>query len=363
MIKRVVTQNRTLTWVASSSVEQDILRDGIITHIDAVVELTPSATLAAANQPDGPFRVVDNFSIKGGAATYFTLPAEQGGRLWHYMERERFKHLGHGSGGITAPNLTQQPIMFRIHPGSRPMNSDGSINYFDLTAFIPAIEESSLKALWLTTANSVMDDTVTLSSAVMKLTIYMIQGTPEEIYQEMLKQRVPVNPATGRPALMVPAPSAEVFPTTATKGDFSEERDLPAGCFLRSIGILTQDATATRPLRASDEVTAIALKMPSIGSKLVEVDFEALWLAQQHGTFLTADDAVSTGAVHVANGVALIDLKKHGITDLGREYGINMINARNGDWKLGMTIGTYSSGDDVLLWYDRLIPYSGSYLK
>jgi len=363
MIKTVITQNRTLTWAASSTIEQDILRDGIITHIDAVVEITPSATLAAANQPDGPFRVIDNFSIKGGSQTYFTLPSEQGGRLWHYMERQRFKHLGHGSGGITAPNLTQQPVMFRIHPGSRPLNPDGSVNYFDLSAFIPAIEESSLKALWLTTANSVLDDTVTISSAVMKLTIYMVKGTPEEIFQEMMRQGVPTNPATGRPALMVPAPSAEVFPTTATKSDFSEERDLPAGCFLRGIGILAQDATATRPLRASDEVTGVAIKMPGIGAKLVEVDFEALWLTQEHGTFLTADDAVSAGAVHVANGVAYIDLKKHGITDLGREYGINMIGSRNGDWKLGMTISTYASGDDILLLYDRLIPYNGSYLK
>jgi hypothetical protein len=363
MIKRSVTQTKTWTYGASTNVEQDIIKDGIITHIDFSVQLTPSATLAAANQPDGPFRVIDNFSIRGGSQTYFSLPAEQGGRLWHYVARQLMKHLGHGSGAIVAPNLTYIPIMFRFHPGSHPMNPDGSMNFFDLSAFIPAIEESSLRGVWQCPVNTILDDTVTLTSAVMKATIYMVQGTPDEIMQEMMAQGVPINPLTGRPALMTPSPTSEVFPTSAVKLDYSEERDIPTGCFLRGIGILAQDATATRPLRAADEVTAIALKMPSIGSRLVEVDFETLWLGQGYGTFLTADDVVSPGAVHVANGVGYLPLKDRGNSAMSREYGMNLMNARTGDWKLGLTVATYAAGDDILLWYDRLIPYSGQFLR
>lgn len=363
MIKRSVTQTNTWTWGASSNVEQDLLKDGIITHIDFTVRITPSATLAAANQPDAPFRVIDNFSIRGGSQTYFTLPSEQGGRLWHYMMRQLMKHLGHGDAGVTAPDLTYQPVMFRFHPGSRPLNPDGSVNFFDMTAFIPAIEESSLKGTWLTTANTVLDDVVTISSAVMTATIYMIQGTPEEIMEEMAAQRVPIDPATGKPALLTPAPTAEVYPTTAAKSAYSLEHDVPTGCYLRGIGLLAQDATATRPLRSSDELTQVAIVMPAIGAKLVEQDFETLWLGQQHGTYLTADDAVSAGAVHAANGVAYLPLKDRGKSPMSREYGLNLLGTRTGDWKLGMTVATYASGDDILIYYDRLIPYSGSFLK
>ena len=360
MIKRSITQTKSWTWAASSNVEEDIIKDGYITHIDFVVELTPAVALTGANQPDGPFRVIENFSIKGGSQTYFTLPAEQGGRLWHYMARSMFGHVGHGTGAITNPNLTQQPILFRFHPGSRPKLSDGSVNYFDLSAFIPAIEESSLTGTWATTqAADVIDDTNDISSAVMKATIYMVQGDPEEIRAEMAAQ--------GVLALMTPSPTAEKFPHTATKADFSEERDLPTGGYLRGIGFLMQDAVATAttngPFRGPDEVTGIAIKMPGIGAKLVEVDTEALWTAQPAGSYLEVDDAALDGGIHCPGGVFYLPLKDRGITALGREYGLNLMGARTGDWKLGLTISTYASGDDSLIWYDRLIPYTGTALR
>jgi hypothetical protein len=362
MIKRSVTQTDSWTWSASTNVEQDILKDGYITHIDFVVEITPSATLTGANQPDGLFRIIDNFTIKGGSQTYFTLPAEQGGRLWHYMARKLFGHIGHGSGAVAAPTLTNIPVLFRWHPGSRPLLPDGSVNFFDLTAFIPAIEESSLTGTWATTANTVLDDIVTISSATMKATVYMVQGEPEEIIREMMMQGVPID-LTGRPALMTPAPTAEVFSTTATKSDYSEERDIPTGGYLRGIGFLAQDATATRPVRAPDELTEIAVKMPGIGARLVEVDCEPLWAGQPSGSNLEADDGAADFQQHAPEGVFYLPLKDRGVSALSREYGINLIPARTGDWKLGMTISTYASGDDILIYYDRLIPYTGKALR
>mgnify|MGYP001603257576 CR=1 FL=1 len=182
MLKRTVTQTKSWTWGSATSVEEDILKDGYITHIDFSLEITPSATLAGASQPDGPFRPINNFTIKGGSQTYFQLPAEQGGRLWHYMNRLLYKWIGHGTAGIANPNLTFQPILFSYHPGSRPIEPHTVLpNYFDLSAFIPGIEETSLSGKWETTANDVLDDTVTLSSAVLKATIYLVMGDPEEI--------------------------------------------------------------------------------------------------------------------------------------------------------------------------------------
>jgi len=368
MLKRSVTQTKGWTWAASSSVEEDIIKDGYITHIDFIVELTPAVALTGANQPDGPFRLIQNFSIKGGTQTYFSLPAEQGGRLWHYMMRQLMGHIGHGTGGITAPNLTNQPVLFRYHPGSRPKNADGSTNFFDMTAFVPAIEESSLTGTWLTTqAADITDDTNDISSAAMRATIYMVQGEPHEILSEMMAQGVPMDPSTGRPVLMTPAPTAEVFAHTAAKADYSEERDLPTGGFLRGIGFLCQDAVATAttngPFRASDETTQIAIKMPGIGAKLIETDTEPLWCGQPSGSYLEVDDAALDGGQFAPNGVFYLPLKDRGISPIGREYGINLMGARTGDWKLGLTISTYTSGDDTLIWYDRLIPYTGSALR
>jgi hypothetical protein len=189
----------------------------------------------------------------------------------------------------------------------------------------------------------------------MKATIYMVQGTPAEIMAEAKAQ--------GVLALMTPSPTAEVYPASAIKSDYSDERDLPTGGFLRGIGILCQDATATRPQRAADQCIAIAVKMPGIGARLVEVDCEALWTAQDYAMFEVANDAVGLGAVHAPVGVFYLPLKDRGQSALGREYGINLLTARTGDWKLGMTVQTYTSGDSTLIWYDRLIPYVGTALS
>ena len=366
MLKRSVTQTKTWTWGSATSVEQDILKDGYITHIDFSLEITPSATLAGAVQPDGPFRLINNFSIRGGSQMYFQLPAEQGGRLWHYMNRLMYRWLGHGGGVIAGggPNLTMQPVLFSFHPGSRPIDPyTGLPNYFDLSAFIPGIEESSLTGKWETTANDVMDDTVTLTSAVLKATVYMVQGDPEEIIQEMLAQGVPMDPDTRLVALMTPSPDASVKATTATKSDYNEEFDIVTGGYLRGIGILAQDATATRPLRAADIVTEIAIKMPGIGTRLIEMDCEPLWCSQPPGSYLIANDGAVGGMISVAEGVFYLPLANRGIGPISKIYGLDMSQARTGDWKLGLTIYTYASGDDVLIFYDRLIPYTGMALR
>ncbi len=366
MSLRKVTQTQTDvgTWAASTTVGFDVERIGLITRIQATVEITPSATLQAANALDGLFRTLQNLTLKGGAHTYFTLPVEAGGQprvLLHYLNQLDGFGVGHSKGSVTAPDHTYVPVNYVWHAGTRPRDRYGRDDPWDLSAFVPASQEQSLRCEWLTGPNTVMDATVTITSAVLRLTIHRVMGTQSEILQEMQRQGVlEILPegATG----MIPAWTSKVNSPTATHSDYSLEEDVPLGGWLKRIGILAQDATGTRPLRAADEVTGIRLKIVQTGETLIEAYTDGAFAGRLPlGTNLEIDDAVTDFNLHAPYGIFPVDLRPHGQGPLSREYGLDLtgelVSLQTGAVKLGFTITTNASGDDILILYERYEPY------
>ena len=367
MRKLSIRQTGSATYVADSVVATDIERMGLLTRIDMVIEITPSATLTEANQPDGLNRVLQNMRILGGSHTYFTLPSVdggQGGTLLHYMNRQDGFGLGHADGAVAAPTRTFTIMKFTLHCGSRPKDLYGRDNPFDLTAFIPAGDESQLRAEWVTSGNDVMDDTVTVGATTMRFILHRVVGTEDEIRQEIAEQRVVTPPGwTGRVASW----SAVVTATGGTTSDFNvETNDLVTGGFIKRIGILAQDATADRPLRAGDEVTEIAILSVPTSETLYQVTAEALTAALEGGDQLTVN---SGGAESAATekfdvdfnqsaplGVYLIDLRPSAQDALGRDYGWDLRAMQTGDLRLGYIITTRAAGDDRLVLFERYIP-------
>ena len=370
---RKVTSRQTAaaTWAADSTISTDIEQVGLITRIDATVEITPSATLTAANQPDGIFRLVQNLRIAGGGRTYFNLPADagcQGGTLLHYLNALDGFGVGHGNAAVAAPTETYTWLNWVLHCGTRPRDMYGRDNPFDVSAFIPASQESQLVAEWVTSGNDVMDDTVTISSAVMRYTIHRLADVSDwQVQEEMFRLAVVVpDGATG----MVPAWSATVDSQTGTAGDFSHEVNVQLGGYLKRIAMLFQDATASRTLRSSDEVTEIALLMPDSNEKLIQVNLEVPNSRLGIGTVLMADSGAAVNAAvatpigpdfngHAPEGIAILDLRPHAISEVGREYGLDMRGLRAGAVKLGFTISNYAAGDDSLILWERYLPWEG----
>ena len=346
MRKTPVRQNDSATWSADGEISTDIDKVGLITRIDVTVELTPSATLSGANQADGLWRLIQNMRIEGGSHTYFNLPGDDGamgGTLLHYLNViDGFGH-GHENGDILAPSETYVPVNFVLHCGSRPRDKYGRDNPFDLTAFIPAYDESSLTALWKTSGNDVVDDTVTINSAVARFTLHRITGTEAEILAEMERQEVPLPPGANG---MVPAWSSVVHANAGATTDFDAEQvDVVVGTYLKRIALLFQDATADRPIRASDQVTEVALKSPNTTEELIKVNVEY---------FLSRMAAGST-----AEGILALDLRPLAQSIVGYEYGLDLRNAQNGAFKLGFLISNRAAGDDTLIIYERYQPYIG----
>ena len=358
------TQTDTLTYVASSAgIAGDVEKIGALTRVVATVELVPSAALGGTNQPDGIWRLLSNLRILGGSNTYFTLPGGadgHGGTLLHYLNGvDHGGMMGVSRGTILAPQRTYTPVTFVLHPGSRP-RMWGRENPFDLTAFIPAGAESQLRVEWATLANTVLDDVTLITSAVMRFNLHYVEGTHSEIQQEMARQGVQLpltylqdggeRPITG----MMPSWTSEVISPTATATEYSNERNIPTGYYMKRISVLSNDDTAApRALRAQDEVTGIRVHID--GQEVVK-SFVDGWTGMLGPVSVDeVDDAALDFGNHAGFGVHMKDLRPHGNAD----YGLNLRNVNNGAARLGFTITTNATGDDILILYEGYKPYYG----
>lgn len=359
LTKLTRTQSDSATHAADNAgIRTAIEQIGMLTRLSMTVEVTPSATLGGANQPDGLWRVMRNLRLEGGSDAFFQLPSDDGclgGTLLHEMNRKDGFGTGHPDGVITAPSATFTPITFHYHAGARPRDMYGRDNPFDASAFVPASILGTLNALWVTSGADVMDDTVTISAATLRFTGNWILGSHEEIQQEMSDQNVTPHLPPGATA-MVPAWTAEVFAHSATSSDYSTRRNVITGGYIKRIGLLVQDATATRTLRGGDEVTQVALIHTKTDHRVFAVRTAEIANALEFGSNLTADDAAAQFNNHARKGVYLFDLRPYQVSRVGRLYGHNMESAKAGDWNLGLSIGTYASGDDSLILYERYLP-------
>lgn len=355
MLKVIQTQTKKLTWAASTDVQEDISASGAITRIVLKANINGSATVAGAIQPDGLWRVIQNLKITGsGGKNYLGMSGEQMGRLLHLLNSYDFPMVAPLHDILSDPTYA----IFILHFGSRPQDMFGRDNPFDLSAFIPAWDETELKLTWTTTANDVVDDTVTLASGDMEATIYEVLGTEAEIREEMIRQGVGLYPAGGGgllPMGLVPVSSTKAYAHDADYSDLSSEHNVPTGAYMRRIVLLVQDDTGTRPVRADDEVTRVGIKLPVGNRRLVDLDWRTLVYSQGRAQdLMVADDGVTGAVMATAAGFGIIDLRQFGDPDLG----LNLLPYKGGDVKLGMTIANYASGDDTMIFYDQLEPYA-----
>lgn len=367
-----IQQSTTGTWAASTTVTVLLDRIGLVTRYDLVHQITPNLTLVGANQADGLYRPFQNVQIIAGGLTYFALPSDGGGlggTLAHYLNLVDNLGAGHGLGGIAAPNMLYVPVKLSFHAGVRPKRRDGVDNKFDLTGFVPAGVESSPQITWTTNGNAVMDDTVTLTSGVLTITAHRVLGTTADIEQEMANQGVmdilglvrsgaegvlPNPLCTG----FIPSWYGQLQSPTAVAADYGLELDAQLGGFLKRVSFIAQDATATRPIRAGDELTAIRFVIPEKGVTILAYDSERAMADGPFGDMQAADDATSFGG-SAHTGVYVIDLRAYGPTTLEKIMGYDTRGRQSGYARWGQTLRTNAAGDDIGVLTERLLTYQG----
>lgn len=360
------TQNQTITWSASGSPQVDLAPNGLITELELTAEVTPSATLAGANVPDGLLKVGRNFEITGSDGVYFQLPNEAGGHgstMLHYLNLLDYHRVGHPNGDITAPQRTYTAMSWWLHCGGRPWNPH------DLTAFLPGLNSNDLKLVWHTTANSVMDDSVTISSATLRVSRAYTIGSEAEVRERMREQGVflPQFDAYGKPLIgvtgMIPSWRGNYTGITTTYASYGLERNLTPGMFLRRLTVASQDETATRPVLASDIATG--LQIDYMSRVIVELFGDGLMNRWPAGSFLTAN----SGGANSVDADTSLDFDGHAPRGLMSydfrsafhpDYGLNNVGISGGDSKVGLTVTLQTSGDDVFYLEEATTPYYGA---
>lgn len=360
-----IEQTVTGAWASATTVTVLLDRIGLVTQYDLVHRITPSATLLGDNTPDGLYRPFQNIQILSGGVTYYSLPSDAGGEggvLQHFLNIIDGLGIGYPSGAITAPDLTYVPVKLSFHAGIRPIKRDGGINLFDLTGFVPAGLESNPQVTWTTNTNAVIDDTVTLTSGVLTITAHRLLGTEADMRAEMQIQGVPeVLALLGDPSVtgLVPNWVGQIQSPIATAADYSLQFDLPVGGFLKRVTFIAQDATATRPARAEDELTAIRLTIPERGLVLFQHSTELKSGSLPMMPQLGVNDVVQYGGAS-AKGFYSFDLRTHGPTWLEQILGLDARTQRTGWARWEQTLGTNASGDDLLMLTERALEYKGS---
>jgi len=332
----------TAAWAASSDKQITLPNEGAITRIVIHYSLTVTAVLAAdTNAEFAQWKPIQNLRIEGGGGrTYLGAVGEQMGRILHFINLRDFP------GRILQRGMETNTVYGTIilHFGSRPRDMYGRDNPFDLTAFIPAAEESpnGLKLTWTTTqAADVADSAIDISAGTMEATVYEVLGLPSM-------------------AGMMPASSTDTYPHTGDISDPGHQFDVPTGRYLRRIFILQQDDTAMTsfgPLVSGDEIGQVILELSKDNRRLIQEDWDAL--ISDPGipleAALTAAGAVTKPVEAIVPGFGVVDLRKYADPD----YGLNLKNYQTSDVKLGVTIQNYASGDDTIIFYDMVVPYAG----
>ena len=340
------------TGVYDSTTSTDIRASGALTRIILRAHiLVGTSTMISNHFTDAVWRIFDSIRVKGaGGVSYFSLGDHECGIHLHLLNMYDKTINGTGHGKLV--NFTEYTdAVFVLHFGSRPRDEYGRDNPFDLTAFIPAFDDAELKLEISHAAELCMDGSGKYGSSPIYITTFQVFGTKGDILQEMARQRVQI-PAGAGGNCMIPVSTYISEAHLGTKTDFSYEKDVPTGTYLRRISILELDAS-TPNTRMDDQVTALALKLPQSSQRLIQEDLAALTYTQGSIESLQeADVAVTTGVQQTGPGWGVLDLRQHADPD----YGFNLMPYGPGAVKLGMTMA-YNSGEDTYLWYDQVRPY------
>lgn len=341
------------TFAADGSDSENIRASGALTRIILRAHvLIGTSTMVSNNYVEGFHRLIDSIKIKGaGGIHYFSLGNHECTQQLHRLNRYDRTVNGPAHGPQVA-NASYTDVVWVLHFGSRPRDEYGRDNPFDLSAFIPAFDDAELKLEMDFAASLSMDGGATVDTTYIYITTFQVFGTRNDILGEMARQRVRI-PAGAGGNCMIPVSTYVAEANTGTLADFSYEKDVPTGTYLRRIAVIAKNE-ATPNAMADDQITQVALKLPQASQRLIQDDFTAMVYTQgsiqaQAG----ADVAVTAGVMQTQPGMAIMDLRQHADPD----YGMNLMPYGPGAVKLGMTIGDYTSGEDTYLWYDQVRPY------
>lgn len=348
-----------LTYSASTtqSLTNGLPLDAVITQVDLDVRVTASKAYVGVAE-DAIGRLLNVLRIVGpGESAFFSVTD---GRMAQWYNHFTTKVTYFDDLTSTGECHALVSINFSGNPNDP----------YDMTCALPANTTdkgklSSLNLRWTCPANTVMDGGTspsTISTAYIYVSVYELLNAPSPMFE--------------------PRMEGNDWAADQTYSDLAKKFNVPTGCFVRRVIILANDHTALSAgtscgdIRKDDQVTRIGLTLPEEGSRRT-IDITQ-WEAKRSSASASlfygdqwseAAGALSLNACTRAGGrigqpvgVYCVDFRKYGDATLNRWGGLAGLDQRGkapGNLYLAMTIGTNTSGDDVHLLWDEVVPSPG----
>lgn len=359
MKKQVRRLTDYLTYAASSTISMDLPRDGVITELLLEWYLVLSGAIVGASEDIFGRLIGNGLEITGpGNKKYYSITD---GRMAQWLD-----HFTNQK-GVTAPNVitaattTTAYFVQRIHFGSQPYNPDGSPNPFDLTCGVPGNtlrdgQLSSLKLKWISPANTVCDP-----------------GTSGKTIGTTTTCKVTVFEVLDANPMTVPAMEEVDWAADAAYSNLGKKWDFPTGVYVKSVTVLANDHTAFSAgtgcgdIRKDDQVTELAVQLPKEGNRaVIQYAVEDLKAQCQVAPAFFGNESTygATASAVWQHGAPIgayhVDFRKYtdpAVFAQGYFYGLDQLNKQPGNLKLAMTIGSYTSGDDVKILWEEMSPF------
>lgn len=113
--------------------------------------------------------------------------------------------------------------------------------------------------------------------------------------------------------------------------------------------------SAFGPILEDAHLTEIGLKLVRDNRQLIFTRARAIEVCGSPLMDATTVNTPNTQDAITQQGLYNLDLRKYG----DRDYGLDTRGLQDGDLELGMTIPSYTSGDDLHCWFDQLQKVGG----
>ncbi len=320
------------TWATGATLPDIAIdRDLLITNIRLLAAMTTGA-LAATAFADAPKRVLQSLQIVGDGKNFLSLTGSTAplGTLLALLNQFDTQAANLGVPVPFAGTVIQQ--LYQFHPGRNPRDA------FDMSCYIPARALSNLVARIVCPLLTVTDSGVgQIATGNYSFEIDGVQGVPVD------KDKY------------YPAPYVQVYPHTAVIPGFGQKFDVPTGCFVRRVALLTLDNTGFGA-RSDAQVTGVQLEIPKDSRNQITESFLHLKYlnACRYGVVGDVEPnllgAVDVGPAYQGNmntprGFVIVDLRDY----FDPTTGLDMRFAQQGDAKLDLTIGV-ATGQTCIYW-------------
>ena len=308
-LRTPITETASYSSGETSSI--DVRLKGYVTQIDVLITLNITADSSAAPESDDTLlRAVKSMKFtSSGSPDFYSIRDLREGWWLSYIKSQGQAYADTLDAGTMS--ATDKYIQFSIHPGSNFGNP------YDMSRCIPLRDLSNVQFQVTWGSDSDLGTGYTINSGNLAIVVYTNYLEKGESEADAFK---PLN------YLMRPRYVPVLYePGSATYDSYGFSQNILTGAYVRDVALMV---LSSGDVRSNTDVTAFQVADNLGHTPLKVTNFTQYVRETQQRYYLPATNA----------GIVMVPFKSIS----GKDYGLNMVGASLGDWKIEFTTGAAS---------------------